>query len=229
MMNFLISTKKWILLSLLFLAFCIFYYFDFANYFTLATIKSYQYTASQWTDQHYLEATLIYLLMLSLLVACGIPCATVLTLLGGFLFGTIALVYAIVGTTLGGCILFYAIRSSIGEQIAKSSGWIKNMEHGFQQNAFNYLLMLRLVPIFPCGVTNIAAGALNISLKIYVAATVIGIFPATFIYVMLGRGLDKFLSVQSPTLALFFTPSIFFSLLGLAILSILPVIYRGMK
>lgn len=228
MKNFFISVKKWLLLGLLLLAFALFYYLDGYQYLTFNTIKTYQVTAEQWTLLHYKTTVSVYLVTFIVLVACGVPCGTIFTLLGGFLFGMVAIIYALLGTIMGGVILFLAIRTSIGNHIAKKrSGWIKKMEHGFQLNAFNYLLMLRLVPIFPCGLSNVAAGALNVPLKTFVSATLLGIFPATLIYVMIGRGLDKFLSAQTPNLDIMLTPSIFLPLLGLAILSILPVIYRS--
>ena len=104
------------------------------------------------------------------------------------------------------------------------------MERGFQQNAFNYLLMLRFIPIFPCWVSNVTAGALNIPIKTFIFATILGLTPATFIYVMVGRGLDRLLlNEQLFTLRIMLTPAIFFPLLGLAILSIIPVIYKTFK
>lgn len=230
MKNIFISVKKWLLLSFLCLAFFLFYYFELYKYLSLETIKTYHLSIEQWTNTHYISAVSLYLIIFTVLVACGIPCATVLTLFGGFLFGTIALLYAIIGTTLGGAILFLAIRTSIGAHIAaKRSGWIKAMEHGFQQNAFNYLLLLRLVPIFPCGLSNIAAGALNVPLKTYIAATVLGIFPSTLIYVFVGRGLDNLLAARTPKLDMLLEPSILLPLIGLAILSIFPLIYRHIK
>lgn len=226
-----LSFKKWSLLVFLFLTFLAFFYFDLHHYLTFKTIKTYEFTAQQWTETHYFAAVSVYLLVFILLIACAIPCASVLTLLGGFLFGIAGIIYAVIGTTLGGMVLFLAIRTAIGAGIAAhASGWIKKMEQGFKQNAFNYLLMLRLIPILPCWVSNISAGALNVPLKTFVFATLLGIFPATFIYGMVGRGLDKFLAAdEMPNLTILLTPSLFFPLVGLAFLSLFPVFYKSIK
>lgn len=226
-----LSKIKWSPLILLAILCGAFFYFDLHRYLSFNTIKTYHAAAKQWTNAHYQSAVSLYILAFSLLIACAIPCATVFTLMGGFLFGSIALLYAMFSTTLGGMILYFAVRTSIGEGIAaRSSGWIKRMEAGFQQNAFNYLLMLRLVPVFPCWISNIGAGALNVPLRTFLLATVIGIFPSTFIYTMVGRGLDTFFSMRdAPFKDIILTPSIFFPLLGLAILSIFPVIYKSIK
>lgn len=225
------SIKKWFVLVFL-LSICIlFYYFDLHKLLTYETLRTYQHTAQLWTITHFKTAIFLYILIFSLLIACTIPCATLMTLLGGLLFGGIAIVYAVCGITLGGVILFFAVRSAIGENIATASNhWIKKMEKGFQKNAFNYLLMLRLMPIFPCWISNVSAGALNVPLRTFVAATVIGVLPATCVYVLVGRGLDRFFAEnQAPGLDLLLTPSLFFPLLGLAFLSLFPVIYRHMR
>lgn len=230
--NFIFTIRRWFLLILLMMLLCIFYYFDLHHYLNFKTIKNYHNVAQHWTENHYTYATGLYLLIFSLLIACAIPCATLFALLGGFLFGAVAIIYAVFATTLGGMILFLAVRTAIspGFKKMKSSSWMKKIEKGLQQNAFNYLLMLRLVPIFPCWISNVSAGILNIPLRTFLGATILGIFPATFIYVMVGRGLDKFFAGEiTPRFSLIFTPGIFFPLFGLAILSIFPIIYKLRK
>lgn len=223
--------RKYFFLSFLLLVFILFFYFRLYDYFTFGMLKKYQIDAQIWTAKHYECALIIYILIYTAMIACAIPCATFFTLLGGFLFGNIAIIYAVFSTTLGGLILFLAVRTAIGSGIAtQSRGWIKKMEQGFQQNAFHYLLSLRLMPIFPCWISNIAAGTLNVPITTFILATVLGILPATIIYVMAGRGLDKLLAdEQSPLLDVVLTPSVFFPLLGLALLSLFPVIYKHVK
>lgn len=228
--NLFTTFKKWFLLILLILFLGLFYYWDLFQYLNFKTIRTYQFLATHWAIDHYEAAVGIYITVFTLLIACGIPCATLLTLLGGFLFGAEAFFYALLGTTLGGMILYFAVKSAFGAPLAaKSTGWIKRIEHGFQKNAFSYILMMRLMPIFPCWISNISAGALNIPLKTFVIATVIGIVPATFIYAMAGRSLDKLLTADQVNIGLVFMPSIFFPLLGLAILSLFPIFYKRIK
>jgi uncharacterized membrane protein YdjX (TVP38/TMEM64 family) len=223
--------QRWFLLGFLVLLFLLFYYFRLHEYLTFETIKTYQSILRDWTITHYPAAVFLYVLIFTLIIACGIPGATFLTLVGGFLFGTPAILYAIAGTTLGGLVLFFAIRTTLGAGIAaKSSGWIKKMEAGFQKNAFQYLIMLRLMPVFPCWISNISAGALNVPVKTFLLATIIGITPATVIYVYVGKGFDQlFAAGQLPPLSTLITPSIILPLIGLAILSALPVFYKGIK
>ncbi|MBV9575677.1 MAG: VTT domain-containing protein [Gammaproteobacteria bacterium] len=223
--------KKMALLGILFLFSFLFFYFHLTDYLNLKTFKAYQAIIQQWTMMHYLSAVCIYLFVYCFMIACAIPCATIFALLGGFLFGSIAIFYAVFSTTLGGLILFLATRTALGHYLTKkSTGWLKKMEVGFQKNAFHYLLTLRLVPIFPCWISNITAGILNVPLSTFISATIIGIFPATFIYVMMGRGLDKFLLIENINLAVMIrTPAIIFPLLGLSLFSLFPLLYKNVK
>jgi len=231
MLNLFTFLKRWFLIGVLVLLLFLFYYFRLYQYLSFDAIRASQFTMKEWTAAHYLASLSLYLGLFILIIACGIPGATFLTIVGGFLFGPIAIVYSIFGTTLGGLVLFLAVRSAFGSIIKqKSTGWIKQMETGFQKNAFFYLLSLRLMPILPCWISNVSAGALNVPLLTFLSATVIGITPACIIYVLAGQGLDQFFASQtSPHLSTLLTPSIFFPLLGLAILSLFPVFYKGIR
>jgi uncharacterized membrane protein YdjX (TVP38/TMEM64 family) len=229
--QFFVTGKKFILLILLLSIFTAFFYFHLYEYLTLDTIKKYHITAVRLTAEHFSLSISVYILIFTFMVACAIPCATIFTLLGGFLFGLSAIVFSVFSTTVGGMILFLSVRSAIGAHItARSSGWLKDMEDGFQRNAFNYLLTLRLIPVFPCWISNVAAGVFNVPLKTFLTATALGIFPATVIYVLAGRSLVKLLTDEkTPVLYIMMTPSVLFPLLGLAFLSLFPVIYKRIK
>ncbi len=223
--------KRWSLLIILFLFLYIFFYFNLQQYLTFTTLKKYQAIAQHWTLAHYKISVMIYLLTFILLIACTIPCATLFTLVGGFLFGSIAILYAVFSITVGGSILFFAVRTALGPWITKrSSRWLSQVEKKFQQHAFHYLLLFRLMPVFPCWISNIAAGALNIPYLTFLFATVLGVTPATIIYALAGRGLEQLLEMsERPDLHLLLTPAIFFPLLGLSLLSIFPIFYKRVK
>lgn len=223
--------KRYFLLLVLFIACVAFFYFDLQRYLSLESLVQYQSLIKQWSNDHYFLALVSYTLLFTGLIACGIPCATFFCLVGGFLFGAIAVIYAELSTAGGGLILYLTVRTAFGHRIAMAtSSWIKRVEKGFQENAFNYLLTLRLVPIFPCWISNISAGILNVPMKTFLAATLIGIFPSTLIYVLAGRSLDKIFNYHDiPVTQLLLTPSIFLPLLGLAVLSLAPVIYKLVK
>jgi len=91
-------------------------------------------------------------------------------------------------------------------------------------DAFNYLLVLRLVPIFPFWLVNLVPALVGVRLPTYVLATFLGIVPGTFVYASLGNGLGSL--VEEPDLAIIFRPSLLVPIVGLALLALVPVGYK---
>lgn len=131
-------------------------------------------------------------------VALSLPGAAVLTISGGFIFGTVVgAMAAIVGATVGATLIFLAARSAMGEWLAARAGSVAaRLAKNFRRDAFNYLLFLRFVPLFPFWLVNIVPALCGIGLAPYVAATLIGIVPATFAFALFGAGLDSALAAQ---------------------------------
>lgn len=101
------------------------------------------------------------------------------------------------------------------------------MESGFRENAFSYLLVLRLIPIFPFFVVNLVPAFLGVGLRTYVVATFLGIIPGSYVYALVGAGLGSvFEQGGDVTLGGVFTPEVIGALVGLSLLSLLPVAYK---
>src|SRR6202043_2533105 len=100
-----------------------------------------------WTKKHYLWVVISYIFIYTFAVAISVPGAIFLTLAGGFLFGMIwGTIYVVFSATLGASLLFLAVRYAFSEWLKqKNSAWIIKMRQGFQQNAFQYLIILRLI------------------------------------------------------------------------------------
>jgi uncharacterized membrane protein YdjX (TVP38/TMEM64 family) len=166
------------------------------------------------------------------MVAFSLPGALVATLTGGFLFGTVLGGTAtVVAATIGATILFIAARTAFGDLLrAKAGPAIKRMEEGFRENAFSYLLVLRLVPLFPFFLVNLAPAFLGVTLPTFVGATFIGIIPGTFVFASLGNGLGAvFDAGRTPDLGLVKEPQVILPLLALAVLALVPVLYRRLR
>lgn len=230
-MNLIKVISRWILLILIIIGLGSVYYFDLYKYLSFSTLQLHHQLMQEWTHQHYLIAVLSFIFIYVISVALSLPGAVYITIAGGFLFGPIATLYVIFSATLGATLLFVAVSTALGEWLAsKASRWVSKMEKGFQENAFSYLLVLRLIPLFPFWAINIAAAVLRVRLKTFVIATFIGIIPGSFVYVMVGNGLHTLLARnQTPDLNIIFTPPILLPLLCLAILALLPVIYKWRK
>src|SRR5258708_9354122 len=156
-----------------------------------------------------------------------------LTMSGGLLLGTIVGTLAtLVGATLGAIGVFLAARTAFGGLLrAKAGSALQRMEEGFRRDAFSYLLVLRLVPLFPFFLVNLVPAFLGVPLRTYVVATFIGIIPATFVFASVGNGLGAVLDAgDQPNIAgLLLNRSILLPILGLAGLALIPAVYRPVK
>lgn len=148
---------------------------------------------------HRLAAFAIYIALYIAVVALSVPGSAVLTLTGGFLFGTLlGGLAAIVGATVGAVLIFQIARSAFGETLVRRAGPVAaKLADGFKADAFNYLLFLRLVPAFPFWLVNLASALFGVSLATFVTATAIGIVPAAFAFAFTGAGLDSVIAVQA--------------------------------
>jgi uncharacterized membrane protein YdjX (TVP38/TMEM64 family) len=226
-----VNKKIWSSFPLIFLLLLLVLFFSLGlnKYLTFSSLKDHSNALITYTNNHFFLATLLFITIYSLAVAISIPGALFLTLAGGFLFGIVwGTLFVLFSATLGATLLFFAVRTAMGEWLAKrATSWVGRMREGFQESAFFYLLFLRLVPIFPFWAVNIVPAVLNVDAKTFIMATFIGIIPGTFVYVMAGNGLSHiFATNQTPNLGIIFDPQILIPLLALAALSLIPVIYK---
>jgi uncharacterized membrane protein YdjX (TVP38/TMEM64 family) len=226
------KTLRWIPLILIIIALICAIYFRLYEYISFETLAKHRSILAKWTAAHYFVVVICYMLIYIITVALSLPGATILTVTGGFLFGTyFGVVYVVISATIGACLIFLAVQTTLGEWLAsKAHGWIRKMEEGFRKDAFNYLLFLRLVPLFPFWVVNIVPALLDVRLKHFALATLLGIIPGSLVYVLVGNGLDTLIaSGQRPDLSIIFNPEILLPIVGLAILSLVPIIHKKIK
>jgi uncharacterized membrane protein YdjX (TVP38/TMEM64 family) len=227
------ANKKFVMrclpLSFIFCGLFCFFYFRLDTYINFQTLKEHRQFLTIWTQEHYALAVCLYMLSYVATVICAIPSSLFFTLTAGFLFGTIfGFLYAIASALIGATIFFLLIRSALAEWLVEKVGKkIQHFEEGFQENAFNYILIMRLIPVFPFFIVNIASAILGVRLASFLAATFLGIMPSTMIYVSLGHGLGKIFDHHKiPDIGIVFQPHIFMPLIMLAVLALLPVIYK---
>lgn len=175
---------------------------------------------------------ILYVLLYTAAVALSIPGAVVLTLAGGFLFGTaLATGLVVTGATAGAVLVFLIARSALGETLRVRAGpWLARMAEGFRKDAWSYLLVLRLVPLFPFWLVNLVPALLGVPLATFALATAVGIVPGSLVYASVGAGLGAvFDRGGEPDLGLILEPSVLLPLLGLAALALVPVAYRRLR
>jgi uncharacterized membrane protein YdjX (TVP38/TMEM64 family) len=167
----------------------------------------------------------VYVLVI---VAC-VPGPSVLSIAGGFLFGPLLGGAAALACLLSGSVVvFLACRTAFGDWAAHRAGaMVARIEAGFSRDAFSYLLALRLMPVAPFFLVNIAAGLARVRLGAFVIATLIGSAPSAFIYAGLGSGLGELFRRHTRLDAhLLARPDVALPLTGLAILALAPVGWR---
>ncbi len=195
------------------------------HYLTFATIADNREWLCALVVRWGFIAALLYIAAYAVLVALSVPGGVVLTIAGGFLFGTwLGGLCAVVGATLGATGVFLAARAGLGGLAQRAGPLIGKLEAGFRADAFNYLLVLRLVPLFPFWLVNLVPALAGVALPTYLLATFIGILPGTFIYASLGSGLGNV--VDKPDLGLVFRPSVLLPIIAIAVLAIVPVWYK---
>jgi uncharacterized membrane protein YdjX (TVP38/TMEM64 family) len=132
---------------------------------------------------------------------------------------------------LGAAVIFLVCRTAVGDSLrGKAGSTISKIEEGVRRDAFSYILTLRLIPVMPFWLVNLAAGFVNIPLRTFLSATVLGILPGSLVYAGLGSGLGEvFASGQEPNLRVIFEPHVLLPLVGLGLLSLLPVVLRRFR
>ena len=170
-------------------------------------------------------AVIGYVAVYAAAVAMSLPGAAALTIAGGFLFGTwLGGGCAVIGATLGATAVFLAARAGFSGLARRAGPRLGKLEAGFAAHAFNYLLALRLVPLFPFWLVNLAPALAGVGPRTFMLATCLGIIPGTFVYASLGNGLRT--AVEEPDLGILLRPGVFGPMLGLAGLALVPVCCR---
>lgn len=170
------------------------------------------------------------LFLLCLLVATlSLPFATLLTLVGGFLFGPlVATAWIVGGATLGSLAVFLAARGQARAALrARAGPWLARLERGFRRDAFSYLVVLRLLPIIPFWLVNLVPALLGVGLRTFLAATALGMTPVTFFVAELGGGLGEMMDAgRRPSLGLLLDLERLLPLAALALAALLPLLWR---
>ncbi|MDG4576317.1 MAG: TVP38/TMEM64 family protein [Defluviicoccus sp.] len=221
--------KRWLPLALLGGVIAGSFALGLNDYLNLETLRENRAALKALVETHAAVASIGFILIYAVIVAASLPGATVMTLAGGFLFGTwLGSALNVVGATAGATLLFLVARSAVGDGLrARAGPFVKRMEEGFRRDAFNYLLFLRLVPVFPFWVVNLVPAFLGMRLIPYVIATLIGIIPGGVVYTAFGAGLgDLFDAGAEANLKDVFTPTIILALVGLGVLSLVPIAVR---
>ena len=209
---------------------------------SLETLVRHRAVLDAFVNAHYAAALAAFLAVYIAVVSLSIPGSVFLTISGGVLFGVmVGAGAAVIAATTGATVIFLIARTAFSPYVLRRAGpRLAKIVEGFCADAFSYLLFLRLVPVFPFFLVNLAPALVGVPVATFVGATAIGIIPATLVFTSVGAGLDSVIQIQAamydacvagggsgcrldfnPAAAL--TPQLIGALAALGVLALLPV------
>lgn len=185
------SRKKSSLIAIGGLAVALFFLLDLGRFFTLEALQSNRQALLGFQAAHPVATVAAFMVVYIVQTALSLPGATILSLAAGALFGPLlGTVYAVIGATLGATLAFLVSRYLLRDAVlARFGGKLEGLNRELETRGLNYLLFLRLVPLFPFFLINLAAGLTRLPLATFVFGTLIGIVPGGFVYVNAGASL----------------------------------------
>ena len=226
------ALKRWLPLILLAVLTATAFALGLQDYLSFEALRENRFLLTELVENRYIIATLGFMAIYAVATAVSLPGGALLSIAGGFLFGPwLGTVWVVVGATIGATAIFLIARTALGDSLRKKAGpAVASMEAGFQENAFSYLLTLRLIPLFPFFLVNLVPAFLGMRLGSYVLATFIGIVPGAFVFTFAGAGLGSvFDANESFSPASVLTPEVIAALVGLGLLSLVPVVYKRLR
>ncbi len=228
------KTSKAILLLVLVGAALGVYFGGLGEYLSLQKLQSLLGDARAYAAAHPWASILGFAAIYIGATALSIPGATILTLFAGALFGlrtgsVVVTISATLGATLAMLSARYLFRDTVR---AKFGERLKTIDTGIEREGGFYLFALRLAPVFPFFVINLAMGLTGIRTLTYVWVSLVGMLPGTLVYVNAGRELGKLQSVGdilSLPLGIAFTALALLPLIARKVLDALRArrVYRG--
>jgi uncharacterized membrane protein YdjX (TVP38/TMEM64 family) len=200
------------------------FYFDPQHVFVV--VKANRDRLLEFTEANYGAAVGLFIVMYCVGVGFSLPIGAVMTVAGGFLFGAVfATVFVNVGATTGATLAFLVARYLLRDAVEQKFGkWIGPFQEGFAKNAFSYLMTLRLIPLFPFFVVNLVSGLTRVNVGTYIAATVLGIIPGSFVYAYAGRQLGTINSLKEIA-----SPNVIMAFVLLGLLALVPSFYNRLR
>ena len=199
------------------------------RYLTLETLHDNDVALHTLVAAHPLLSGLTFMAAYAVIIGLSLPGGAIMTTSGGFLFGLwLGAALSVVGASAGAIAIFLIARAIAGDLLRTRAGpFLARMAAGFKRDAFNYLLFLRLVPLFPFWAVNLAPALLDVRLRPFAAATIIGIIPGALAYASVGDSLGRYFAAGTAVpFSKVFSPEMIAIRVGLALLALLPVAIR---
>jgi len=208
------------------------YFTGLTDQLTFENLKMHRQFLQRWIIDYPFYTPLSFIVLYAIATALSIPGGLFLSLFAGFLFAQpFSTIYVVIGATIGATAIFLAAKTALGDTLKKRAGpLMKKMHAGFEENAISYLFFLRLIPLFPFWLVNLAPAFFGVPLRTYLWTTFLGIIPGTFVFTQAGTGLGAILdSEEAFAINTIFNNDIKIALVALAAFSLLPILYKRFK
>ncbi|TAM33013.1 MAG: TVP38/TMEM64 family protein [Rhodanobacter sp.] len=176
--------------------------------------------------EHPWLSRLVYVGVLTLATATGVPGTIVVILAGGFAFGVVdGTLTSSVGLTMGSLILYLASRYAFGSGSKHPPAIVAKLHHGFERHPVSYTLFLRFVPVVPFGLVTVSLAWLRCRLLLFLGATWLGGTTMLVFETSIGAGLGKALS-QGERIGprMLMHSDVLWPLAAIALLALLPLL-----
>ncbi|HEX6748785.1 MAG TPA: TVP38/TMEM64 family protein [Longimicrobium sp.] len=196
------------------------------EYLRLETLKANRARLLEFTHAHYPAMLVVAFAAYVVLTALSIPDAIVFSLAVGLLFGRWAgTALVVAAATTGATLAFLGARYLFADAARRRMGpRLQRIAKGFEEDAFGYLLFLRLVPLFPFWLVNLVPAFTPVTTRTYVAATAIGIIPGSFVFCNLGARLATIESTRD-----LFDRQTLLALALLGITALVPIAWKKIR
>ncbi len=213
------NLRRLIVIAAILAAFALIRFSGLGHHLNFQALKQNADVLHNYMEANYWNSVALFILAYFIVAAFSIPGALILSLAGGFLFGTIqGAVYSNIGATIGAGLAFLSSRYVIGGWIQRRyAERLNSFNCQIDRNGYRYLLTLRLIALFPFFVINILAGLTRTRLRTFLWTTSAGIFPADLLYSFAGSRLNYIERSRD-----IFSPQI---ILALVLLGALPVLH----
>ncbi|MBD0318739.1 MAG: TVP38/TMEM64 family protein [Gemmatimonadetes bacterium] len=196
------------------------------RYLSFETLKAHRDQLLAFKSRHFWAMLAGALVVYAIATALSFPGGVLMSLAVGFLFGRwVGTGVVIVAATAGATAAFLSARYLFADAARRRMGpRLKRLARGFEEDAFNYLLFVRLVPVFPFWLMNLVPAFTPVRTRTFVTATAIGILPGSFVFTSLGESLLRIHSARD-----LLSAGVLLSFTMLGVLSLVPVVVKKVR
>ena len=220
------NKKKLVIAASVVMLIAVFFVFDLGKYLTLESLKANRDALTTFYQKNRIVMAAAFITVYIIQTALSLPGAAVLSLAAGAVFGAVmGTLYVNIGATVGATLAFLVARYLFHDLIQNKFGSrLEKINKELEAQGFNYLLFLRLVPVFPFFLINLGAGLTKMPLRTYFLGTMVGIIPGSFVFCNAGASLATITSMSEVA-----SPRVLGSFALLGMFALVPVLYQKFK